>query len=104
MLTIRDYLDHFIDRRVVDITSHDPKIDDASKAQVTLMFDDGSYMRFRIADVGVDWGTVNTCLDHSGCIMGEQEPPLPDVLINVRRSAPSPATRTPPRRSDPHRG
>lgn len=58
--TIRDCLDHFIGRTVVDVTSHDPKLDGPDAASVTLLFDDGSHLRFPIGGDGVAWGGPST--------------------------------------------
>ncbi len=81
-MSIRDHLDHFIGRTVVDVTSHDVGVDDPASAHVTLLFDDGSYLRYPIGeDGGFWWGTVNNCLDHVGCIAAEEPVPDPAVLI-----------------------
>lgn len=78
--TIRDCLDHFLGLTVVDITSHDPSIDPPESAHVTLMFDDGSYIRIPIGAEGLlPWGTTTDCLDHAGCIAGESAPPDPGL-------------------------
>jgi len=79
--TIRDYLDHFIGRTVVDITSHDPGVDDPETAHITLMFDDGSHIKIPLGESGLPWGVTNDCLDHAGCIAGEDRPPDPALLI-----------------------
>jgi hypothetical protein len=81
MQTIRDCLDHFIGRTVVDISSHDPGVDDPDSAHITFLFDDGSHVRFPLGDDGCAWGTINNCLEHIGCIAGESSPPDPARLI-----------------------
>jgi len=82
--TIRDFLDHFIGLRVVDITSHDLGVDEPGDGHVDLMFDDGSYLRIPFPpDTELCYGTTNQCLDHLGCIAAESDPPSPAVLIRM---------------------
>ncbi len=84
MATIRDFLDHFIGRTVLDITSHYPDVDDPELGHVTLMFDDGSCLHIPFpSDAELKWSTTNQCVDHAGCIACEFEPPDPSVLIRA---------------------
>jgi hypothetical protein len=80
-VTIRDYLDHFLGRTIVDITSHDPGVDSPESAHITLMFDDGSYIRCPLGADGLPWSTTTRCVDHIGCISAEAEPPDPSLVI-----------------------
>lgn len=84
MATIRDFLDHFIGRAVVDITSHDPGVDPSDAGFIMLMFDDGSYVQFPMGDdAEMKFSTANNCLDHAGCISAEDPIPDPALVIHV---------------------
>jgi hypothetical protein len=60
--TIREVLGSLIGRRVVDITQHDrDEWEAGEEAYVMLMFDDGSYVKFPVTELGFDhncdsWG------------------------------------------------
>ncbi len=57
---IREMLGGMIGRKVIDITQHDEDEWKAgSEAYVMVMFDDGSWLKFPVTDLGFEWADAS---------------------------------------------